>query len=311
MAADATMPAFVPDAGAPARVILGDAPEPLPAPGEALVAVEAYSVNRGEIFLLEAPRDRWRPGQDVAGRVARAAADGSGPAAGTRVVGHVPSGGWAPRVAAPTNALAALPDEVPAAAAATLGVAGLTALRLVRAAGSLAGRRLLITGASGGVGHFVVELAVAQGAMVSAVSASAQRGERLVALGARVVADVAEAQGPFDVIIESVGGDALQAALKQLAPRGTLLWLGQAGRRPATFDFFAAVSAAPGAAIVPFSYWRSEVSDADDLATLVRLVAGGHLHPEIGVVAHWHETPEVLTALGQRQVRGNAVLTVS
>src|SRR4051794_32644623 len=162
MAADATMPAFVPDAGAPARVILGEAPEPRPAPGEALVAVEAYSVNRGETFLLEAPRDRWRPGQDVAGRVERAAADGSGPAAGTRVVGHVPSGGWAPRVAAPTDALAALPDEVSAPAASTLGVAGLTALRLVRAAGSLAGRRLLITGASGGVGHFVVELAVAQ-----------------------------------------------------------------------------------------------------------------------------------------------------
>src|SRR5919198_4482229 len=88
-----SMPAFVPAPDAPARTVLGDVAEPSPAPNEALVAVEAYSVNRGEIFLLEAPRDGWRPGQDVAGRVERAAADGSGPAAGTRVVAHVPAGG--------------------------------------------------------------------------------------------------------------------------------------------------------------------------------------------------------------------------
>jgi ABC-type multidrug transport system fused ATPase/permease subunit len=61
--------------------------EPEPAPGEAVIAVEAYSLNRGEIFLLDSPRDGWRPGQDVAGRVERAAADGSGPPAGARVVG--------------------------------------------------------------------------------------------------------------------------------------------------------------------------------------------------------------------------------
>src|SRR3954447_6148400 len=167
-----SMPAFVPSSDAPARLALGDVPEPSPAPDEALVAVEAYSINRGEIFLLDAPRDGWRPGQDVAGRVERAAADGSGPPAGTRVVAHVPSGGWAAQVAAPTGALAALPDDVPATTASTLGVAGLTALRLLRSAGSVAGKRVLLTGASGGVGHFVVELAAAQGALVTAVSSS-------------------------------------------------------------------------------------------------------------------------------------------
>jgi hypothetical protein len=62
---------------------------------------------------------------------------------------------------------------------------------------------------------------------------------------------------------------------------------------------------------MPFSYWRTGASDADDLATLVRLVAGGHLHPELGLVADWRETPDVLIALSERRVRGNAVLTVS
>jgi NADPH2:quinone reductase len=307
-----SMPAFVPAPEAAGRTALADVPEPEPAADEALVAVEAYSVNRGETFLLEAPREGWRPGQDVAGRVERAAADGSGPVAGTRVVAHVPAAGWAPRVAAPTTALAALPDAVAATAASTLGVAGLTALRLLRFSGSLVGKRLLVTGASGGVGHFLVELATAQGALVTAVSASAQRGERLLALGAtEVVTDVEATEGPFEVVFESVGGPSFEAAVGRLAPRGTLLWFGQASRQPATLDFFSAVSAAPYAAIVPFSYWRSGASDAEDLATLVRLVAGGHLHPEIGLQADWRATPDVLVALAARQIRGNAVLTVA
>src|SRR6266550_5108995 len=89
----ASMPAFVPAADAPGRIALAQAPEPESAPDEALVVVEAYSVNRGELFLLESPREGWRPGQDVAGHVERTAPDGSGPAQGTRVVAHVPAGG--------------------------------------------------------------------------------------------------------------------------------------------------------------------------------------------------------------------------
>jgi NADPH2:quinone reductase len=307
----AVISAFVPSAQAPARVELADVAEPEPGPSEALVAVEAYSVNRGELFLLEAPRNGWRPGQDVAGRVQRAAPDGGGPPEGTRVVAHVPAGGWAERVAAPVDALAVLPGAVDAAPASTLGVAGLTALRLVRMAGSLAGKRVLLTGASGGVGHFVVELAATQGALVTAVSSSPARGERLLALGAaELVTDVQAAEGPFAVILESVGGASLEAAVARLEPHGTLLWFGQAGRQPATLDFFAVVSPAAYAAIVPFSYWRTGASDADDLATLVRLVAAGHLHPEIGLRADWHETPAVLLALAERRIRGNAVLTI-
>jgi NADPH:quinone reductase len=306
-----SIPAFVPSPDAPARTVFGEAPEPALASDEALVAVEAYSINRGETFLLEAPRDGWRPGQDVAGRVERAAADGTGPPAGARVVAHVPSGGWATHVAAPTGALAALHDDVAATTASTLGVAGLTALRLLRAAGTVASRRVLLTGASGGVGHFVVELAAAQGALVTAVSSSPERGERLLALGAaEVVTDVEAAEGPFELVLESVGGASLTAALARTAPHGTVIWFGQASREPATIDFFSVMPAAPYASIQPWTYWRTGASDADDLATLVRLVAAGHLHPEVGLVADWRQTPDALIALRERRVRGNAVLTV-
>jgi NADPH:quinone reductase-like Zn-dependent oxidoreductase len=311
--ATTTIPALVPAPAGSGRLVDSAAvPAPQPAAGEALLAVEAFSINRGEVFLLEAPRAGWRPGQDVAGRVLRAAADGSGPPAGARVVAHAPQDGWAAQVAVASDRLAELPDAVSAEQAATLGVAGLTALRLLREAGALGGRRVLLTGASGGVGHFVVELAAAQGALVTAVSASPERGARLLELGAaEVVARVEDAAGPFDVVLESVGGPSLAAALQLAAPGAIVLWFGQAGGEPVTLDFFATVAAAPYARIVPFSYWRTGTSEADDLATLVRLVAGGRLHPEIGVVADWAGTDAQLAALRDRRLRGNAVLTIS
>jgi NADPH2:quinone reductase len=298
------MHAFVPSSDSPARVALAAVSDPEPRADQAVVAVEAYSINRGETFLLEAPRDGWRPGQDVAGRVVAPAADGSGPTAGARVVGHAWDGGWAERVPIATDALVELPESIDAVTAATLPLAGLTALRLLRAAGPLAARRVLLTGASGGVGHFVVELATAQGAHVIAVS---RRGERLRALGAEVVERVEDAEGPFDVVLESVGGATLEAALAKLDARGTLLWFGQASRQPATLDFFALPTRAR---VQRFAYWPHDEPDRVDLAALVELVAAGHLHPEVGLVADWRETPDALVALSRRDVRGNAVLTV-
>jgi NADPH2:quinone reductase len=122
--------------------------------------------------------------------------------------------GWAERVAVKTRQLAVLPESVSDVSAAALPLAGLTALRLLRAAGPLASRRVLMTGASGGVGHYFTELAAAHGAELTVSSATPERSERLRALGAHaVVHDVADAKGPFDVVLESVGGRSLQEAL--------------------------------------------------------------------------------------------------
>jgi NADPH:quinone reductase len=283
-----------------------------PRPDEALIKVEAYSVNRGETFQLEAPRPGWRPGKDVAGLVVQAAADGSGPAAGTRVVGHPPQGGWAEYVAVPTESLAELPDDVPAVTAAALPLAGLTALRLLRVTSSIPGNRVLMTGASGGVGHYFVELAAAAGLEITAVSSSPERGARLLELGAaRVVRSIEDAEGPFDMVLESTGGPNLPAALAKLARRGTLVWFGQASRQPVTLDFFDFFAGPESATIRHFHYANSDSTYGQDLKTLVRLVSSDRLHPEIGLVADWTETADVLARLRDRAVRGNAVLTIA
>src|SRR5439155_23859 len=112
-----------------APVEIREVPEPIPAPNEALVEMRAFSLNRGELRLMQTRPEGWRPGQDISAVVLEQAADGSGPAAGTRVVALTDNAGWAQRAAVPAHRMAALPDNVRFEEAAALPVAGLTALR--------------------------------------------------------------------------------------------------------------------------------------------------------------------------------------
>lgn len=160
------MHALVRDGECDPPVAVREVPEPEPAAHEALVDMRASSLNRGELSLLANRDDGGLPGQDVAGVVRREAADGSGPAAGGRVVGLVEGAAWAERVAVPTARLAELPDGVDFERASTLGIAGLTALRIVRLGGSLIGRSVLVTAAGfdlvlDGVGGTGLEQAIA------------------------------------------------------------------------------------------------------------------------------------------------------
>src|SRR3989442_6781589 len=144
--------AVVVDPDAPGRLVIRSVPEPTPDRGEAIVRVRAISLNRGEVRRAGMAAAGWRPGWDLAGVVERAAADGSGPSVGARVVGFLPEGAWAQRVAVPKSALAELPDKVTFAQAATFPVAGLTALHALSKGGLALGRRVLVTGATGGGG---------------------------------------------------------------------------------------------------------------------------------------------------------------
>jgi NADPH:quinone reductase-like Zn-dependent oxidoreductase len=162
------------------------------------------------------------------------------------------------------------------------------------------------------VGHYLTELAAAAGAEVTAVTRDAERGARLAELGAaEIVHDVATARGPYDIVLESAGGRSLPVALARLAGRGTLIWFGQASRTPATLDFFDFFAGPESAVIRHFHYLDAGTSIRDDLAALVRLTAGGRLHPEIGRVTDWADIATALTDLRDRRVRGKAVLTLT
>jgi NADPH:quinone reductase-like Zn-dependent oxidoreductase len=306
------MLALVNTPNGPAPVELQKVADPVPSGNEALIEVRAFSLNRGELASFARNKPGWIPGQDVAGVILQAAANGKGPPAGTRVVALVDEWGWAERVAAPAHRIAALPDSVTFPQAAALPIAGLTALRTLRHGGSLLGRRVLVTGAAGGVGTLAVQLAARSGALVTAVVGRAERAAGLADLGAKEVAEgIENAQGRFALILESGGGASLARAVQLIEPRGTIVVYGNSAAEPTALSF-GDFRGAPNARIQTFSYFKSEPEErfGPDLAILVGLVADGSLKPKIGIERDWRDLLEVGEMLRSRQVAGKAILLV-
>jgi NADPH2:quinone reductase len=293
----------------PQGPVVRDVAEPVRAENETLVAVRAFSVNRGELALLAARTGDWRPGQDVAGVVVEAAADGSGPAPGTRVAAQVEQAGWAEMVPVATDRLAVLPDAVSVEQGAALPLAGLTALRVLRLGGDLLGRPVLITGANGGLGRFLTELAALAGARVTAVAGAGHQKE-LTALGATaVVAATGDAGGGQHLVAESVGGDSLAAALTRVVPGGTIVVCGTTSGVKTPIDVYDFIGH-EGARLVSYLSYAHPQPPGPDLQVLVDLVAADRLHPTLGLVADWSRLADVLAALRERRLSGKAVLTI-
>jgi NADPH:quinone reductase-like Zn-dependent oxidoreductase len=305
--------AVVVDPAAPGRLVIQAVPAPVPDRGEAIVRVRAISLNRGEVRRSTMANAGWRPGWDLAGHVEKAAADGSGPKVGARVVGLLNEGAWAERVVVPTHALAELPDKVTFSQAATFPVAGLTALYALAKGGLLLGRRVLVTGATGGVGDFAVQLARLAGAHVTASARRADQVDGLRQLGAHevTVGDDIPASPKYDVVIESVGGRTLGTALAALERGGVCITLGVSANAEVTFDtrtFFAT-----GRSTLYGFYLFSELGSepaSGGLRRLADLVAAGQLMPHVSLERPWKDIAQVAQDLMARRYPGKAVLTV-
>jgi|SRR5680860_1144951 len=281
-----------PNGAAAAELVEVDAPTA--APNGVVIETRAFSLNRGELALLASRPQGWLPGQDIAGTVVRTTEDGSGPEMGSRVVALVEGAGWADLVAAPTDRVATLPDSVSFATAASLPIAGLTALRTLRLGGSLLGRRVFITGASGGVGNLASQLARNAGASVSSASA--------------VTDDV---EGAFDLILESVGGRSLAAAINHVAPGGVIVVFGNSSGEATPVSLYDFVGR-EGARLQTYFSYRSGMPEAvaADLAVLVDQVARGNLTPAIGFEGNWRELAMAINRLRERHIQGKAILHV-
>jgi len=305
------MLAIVNTPSGPEPVAIREVAEPELRPDEALVAVHAFSLNRGELRLFQVRPEGWRPGQDIAGVVLRAAANGEGPPAGIRVVALCDWEGWAERAAVPARRMAPIADNVSFAAAAALPVAGLTALRSLRHGAPLLGKRVLVTGAAGGVGNLAVQLAARSGARVTAIVGNAERGRVLGGLGAaETLTAITAAEGPFALILEAAGGASLKAAIERVDHRGTVVVFGNSSGEPTEINFrdFAEHQ---NARIQAFHYFTSEAEErfGPDLALLAGLVADGSLRPLIAEYG-WREVARVGALLRDRQIPGKAVFHI-
>lgn len=285
---------------------------------EVTVRVTTISLNRGEVNrALSQSAAGARPGWDFVGIVEEAAADGSSPAAGTRVVGMLSTGAWAERIRAPGHAVAALPEGVTDAQAATLPVAGLTALHALRQGGLLLGRKVLVDGTTGGVGHLAVQLAAAAGAEVYGhVRRSEQAAMIAEWCGDRVIVApdlrAAASRGPYHLVLDSIGGSALSAALTMLRPNGTCVTFGVSGAPTSTFESgaFFRQGGVRLYGLILFHELRTVEPAGEGLALLAREVATGRLRPHIEIEAPWTDIAGIARRLIAREFVGKAVLHI-
>jgi NADPH2:quinone reductase len=310
--------AVVVDPSVPGRLAIREVSLRDPDRDEVGIRVTAISLNRGETRrALQVAEPGWRPGWDFAGIVEKAAADGSGPEPGTRVVGILPSGAWAERVNCRSHAVGVLPEAVSVAQAATLPVAGLTALHALRQGGLLLGRKVLVDGASGGVGHLACQLAASAGAFVWGhvrrdeyrAAVAEWCGERVV-VGRELAA--AKRHGPFWLILDSVGGSALGAALGMLQPNGTCVVFGVSAASTATIESreFFATGGTRLYGLTLFHELMSVERAGIGLRLLAELIAAKKLRPQIAVETRWDEIGAIAQRLIDRDFTGKAVLHI-
>ena len=314
--ASSAMRAITLDRASAGKLTLRSMERPRACRNETLVRVAAVSLNPGEVRdALSGGTDLMPLGSDLAGTVEAPAADHSGPIVGSRVVGLVRSRGWAEYAAVPSDALAETPASVSFAEAATLPMAGLTALHALGYGGLLAAKHVLVTGATGGVGLFAVQLAHLSGACVTAAIRKPEHAALVEDFGADHVltGDLGEASpmGPYHLVMDAIGGPASVAALSHLRARGICVVYGKAH---ASTEII--VESKPpmngGARLHGFFLFEELAAEpaCEGLRRLLALVKTRSLRPHVEVEEPWTEVATVARSLLDRDYIGKAVLHV-
>ncbi len=309
--------------GSPDALRVEEVQQPSPEDDRSLVRVRASSVNRKEWYELRGRPVLFRPmmggtlrpkvrlmGTDVAGVVEAVGKDVEGLSVGDEVFGSGP-GAYAEYVMA--KYVVRKPANVSFEEAAAVPIAGLTALQGLRDHGELqSGQRVLVNGASGGVGTMAVQIAKALGADVTAVC-STRNVERVRELGAdRVIdytrEDFTRSSDRYDLVTDVAGSRSWRCLRRILAPDGRVVIVGSPSGGPilGPVGHIAAMKlASRGRA----KFFVTQMNTAD-LETLAEMLADGRLTPAVDRTYDLAEAPAALRAMGEGHVRGKLVLTI-
>ena len=322
--------------GPPDTLVLAEAPDPVPAADQVVIAVKACGVNFPDALIIEdryqvRPERPFAPGAEVAGIVEALGAGVTGLRLGQRVIGFCSWGGMTEKLAIDAALCTPMPDAMPFDEAAALVMTYGTALYALKHRGALkAGETVLVLGAAGGVGLAAVEIAKAAGARVIAAASSDEKAAFAREAGADET--VVYPRGPFDtegskalaelfkaacgpkgadVVLDPVGGDYAEAALRAIAWEGRLLVVGfPAGipRMPLNLVLLKGcqiVGVAWGGAVI-----RDPAGLAEDIRSLLDLHARGLIRPRISARYPLARAGEAIARLSSREALGKIVVMV-
>jgi NADPH:quinone reductase-like Zn-dependent oxidoreductase len=304
---------------------LSEIEKPVIAASEVLVQVRAAGVDRGTCHLMRGepylmrilgfgvrgPKNRI-PGLDVAGTIAAVGTDVTRFQPGDEVFG-ISRGSFAEYAAAREDKLARKPAGLGFEQAAVVAVSGLAALQGLRAGHVKAGQKVLIIGASGGVGTYAVQLAKAFGATVTGV-ASTGKVDLVRSIGADQVIDYtredfADGRQHYDLILD-IGGNSRLSRLRQaLTPKGTLVIAGGEGAKWTGVGRQISALALSPVVSQRLSMYISAHRQAD-LETLRQQIEAGHVIPIVGKTYPLAEVPQAIRHLEDGRANGKIAITV-
>ncbi len=314
--------------GPPDVLQFQEIPKPVPREGEVLVRVRCASVNPYDWHFVRGTPGFIRPfiglrrpkssrvGADVAGEVEAIGSAATRFKAGAAVFGTC-QGSFAEYACSAEKTLATKPEGVSWEQAASLPIAGTTALQALRDCGHVAsGQSVLINGAAGGVGTFAVQIAKHLGATVTAVC-STRNVDFVRSIGADSAIDYTQTdftqeESRYDVIFDLVGNRALAEMRRALRPKG--IFIGCGGGGPGTSSLGLLIGMLGRAAIAPFASQKLTgilaKINANDLSMLAGLVESGSIHPVLDRIFPLGQTPDALRYVETCHVRGKVLIAV-